>query len=68
MATVPSTSAVIYSGPKDWDKFEDEFKTRAKGYDLWDHINPDQNLSWPVKPTAPVITSKETSSPGDAGN
>ncbi|RYP33639.1 hypothetical protein DL768_011087 [Monosporascus sp. mg162] len=57
MATVPSTSAVIYSGPKDWDKFKDEFKTRAKGYDLWDHIDPDQNVPWPVKPTAPVIAS-----------
>ncbi|RYP41353.1 hypothetical protein DL768_010510 [Monosporascus sp. mg162] len=57
MATVPSTSAVIYTGPKDWDKFKDEFKTRAKGYDLWDYIDPDQNVPWPVKPAAPVIAS-----------
>ncbi|RYP31782.1 hypothetical protein DL768_011160 [Monosporascus sp. mg162] len=56
MATAPTTSAVIYTGPKDWDKFKDEFKTRAKGYNLWDYIDPDQNVPWPVKPTAPDMT------------
>ncbi|RYP68912.1 hypothetical protein DL771_006401 [Monosporascus sp. 5C6A] len=57
MATVPSTSSVIYKGPKDWDRFKSEFQSRAYALDLWDYIDPDQSLPWPVKPIEPDITS-----------
>ncbi|RYP16544.1 hypothetical protein DL767_010169 [Monosporascus sp. MG133] len=47
MATVPSTSSVIYKGPKDWDRFKGEFQSRAYALDIWDYIDPDQDIPWP---------------------
>ncbi|RYP87917.1 hypothetical protein DL769_000369 [Monosporascus sp. CRB-8-3] len=57
MTTVSSTSPVIYNGPKDWDRFKGEFQARACALDIWDYIDPDQSLPWPVRPTEPDITS-----------
>ncbi|RYP45703.1 hypothetical protein DL768_008002 [Monosporascus sp. mg162] len=57
MATVASTSSIIYKGPKDWDRFKGEFQSRAYALDIWDYIDPDQDNPWPVRPTEPDITS-----------
>ncbi|RYP57521.1 hypothetical protein DL770_010650 [Monosporascus sp. CRB-9-2] len=57
MATVASTSSVIYKGPKDWDHFKREFQFKAYALDVWDYIDPDQSLAWPVRPTKPDIAS-----------
>ncbi|RYP43857.1 hypothetical protein DL768_009623 [Monosporascus sp. mg162] len=42
MATVPSTSSIIYKGPKDWDYFKGEFQFKAYAFKIWDYIDPDQ--------------------------
>ncbi|RYP47877.1 hypothetical protein DL768_006138 [Monosporascus sp. mg162] len=57
MATVPSTSSVIYKGPKDWDRFKGEFQSKAYALGIWRYIDPDQDNAWPVEPTRPDMTS-----------
>ncbi|RYP42865.1 hypothetical protein DL768_010169 [Monosporascus sp. mg162] len=57
MATVPSTSSVIYKGPKDWDRFKGEFQLRAYALGIWRYIDPDPNNAWPVEPTKPNMAS-----------
>ncbi|RYO77104.1 hypothetical protein DL764_010242 [Monosporascus ibericus] len=57
MATVQSTSLVIYKGPKDWDRFKGEFQSRAYALGIWRYIDPDQDDPWPEEPTSPDITT-----------
>ena len=50
---IPANTAT-YTTPKDWEPWQTEFRKRAEASDIWQFIDPDEDLDWPEKPIKPI--------------